>query len=189
MLGRYLAISAAIHAAALGVLSIGTGAVQIHFDVAGGISSLAVSVRHADQKQQKLERRKLILHRDINIIISSGGAFGIEKNNREQKKASGPSMRKMIGALSDRARKNSLNNPPEYPYIARRMRWQGSVLLSIQVMPSGRSGEVNVVKGSGSAVLDDAAVKAAAGWIFFKTGEMKLMSPVKIRQEIIFSIR
>ncbi len=55
---------------------------------------------------------------------------------------------------------------PGYPEAARRNQEQGAVDLVIKVLANGSVGEVRVKKGSGSQLLDDAAVNEAKGWQF-----------------------
>lgn len=60
-----------------------------------------------------------------------------------------------------------LNNPqPGYPLTARRMGWQGKVVLEVEVLADGTPGEVAVQQSSGREVLDDAALRAVRGWRF-----------------------
>ncbi len=60
-----------------------------------------------------------------------------------------------------------LANPrPEYPLVARRMAWQGRVLLRVEVRSDGRCGEVRLSESSGHAVLDNAAMNAVRHWHF-----------------------
>lgn len=60
-----------------------------------------------------------------------------------------------------------LNNPPPaYPLAARRMGMQGRVLLHVEVLASGASGQVAVQQSSGYAMLDNAALQAVRSWRF-----------------------
>ena len=71
-----------------------------------------------------------------------------------------PVIQAKVGA--DFARKPGL----EYPRLARREEWEGTVILRAQVLPNGKVGTVTVQKSSGHSVLDDAAVSAAKTWSF-----------------------
>ena len=55
---------------------------------------------------------------------------------------------------------------PVYPSSDIRMGNQGTVLLSIQVLESGRVGEVRIEKSSGFQRLDDSALREARRWRF-----------------------
>jgi protein TonB len=60
-----------------------------------------------------------------------------------------------------------LNNPaPEYPSLAMRRGWQGTVLLRVHVLASGKPGEIQIQKSSGRESLDEAALAAVKRWSF-----------------------
>jgi protein TonB len=60
-----------------------------------------------------------------------------------------------------------LHNPaPEYPSQAMRRGWQGTVLLRVHVLASGKPGEIQIQKSSGRDSLDDAALAAVKRWSF-----------------------
>lgn len=60
-----------------------------------------------------------------------------------------------------------LKNPaPQYPDLAMRRGWEGTVLLRVHVLPSGQPGEIQIQTSSGRSQLDDAAVAAVKRWSF-----------------------
>lgn len=60
-----------------------------------------------------------------------------------------------------------LHNPiPAYPMTARRMGWQGRVVLSVEVLANGHAGQIKVQQSSGHEVLDNAALQAVRDWRF-----------------------
>jgi len=60
-----------------------------------------------------------------------------------------------------------LNNPiPAYPMVARRMGWQGRVVLNVEVLANGSPGQIRLQQSSGHEVLDNAALQAVRGWRF-----------------------
>jgi len=60
-----------------------------------------------------------------------------------------------------------LKNPaPEYPSLAQRRGWEGTVLLRVHVLASGKPGEIQIQKSSGRQQLDDAALDAVKRWSF-----------------------
>lgn len=56
--------------------------------------------------------------------------------------------------------KQKLTHEFVYPAVARRMGWQGRVLLGFQVDASGNIHQVHIKQSSGYALLDDSAVSA-----------------------------
>jgi protein TonB len=64
-------------------------------------------------------------------------------------------------------RADYLNNPrPPYPLVARRMGYQGKVLLNVEVLAEGRAGEVKLQTSSGHDILDRAALQTVKTWKF-----------------------
>jgi len=60
-----------------------------------------------------------------------------------------------------------LNNPrPTYPMVARRMGWEGKVILNVEVLAEGACGAVNVFRSSGREVLDKSAMAIVKTWRF-----------------------
>ncbi|UUQ67385.1 energy transducer TonB [Pseudomonas fuscovaginae UPB0736] len=55
---------------------------------------------------------------------------------------------------------------PEYPSLAQRRGWEGTVVLRVQVLASGKPGEIQIQKSSGRQQLDDAALAAVKRWSF-----------------------
>ena len=58
------------------------------------------------------------------------------------------------------------NPSPEYPLIARRRGFQGTVVLEVLVNRNGRVGDLRVFNSSGYKVLDRSAVESVREWIF-----------------------
>jgi TonB family protein len=58
------------------------------------------------------------------------------------------------------------NSPPVYPEIARVRGYEGIVLVSAEILPNGRVGEVKIRKSSGYAILDQSAIQAVKPWKF-----------------------
>ena len=60
-----------------------------------------------------------------------------------------------------------LNNPPpEYPATAARQKWEGTVVLRVRVLSTGRVETVQVAKSSGHKLLDDQAQETVRNWLF-----------------------
>ena len=64
-------------------------------------------------------------------------------------------------------RATSRRNPkPDYPTLAKRRGWEGTVLLEVEVLLDGTPGKIEVSRSSGRAVLDNAALRAIKHWLF-----------------------
>lgn len=64
-------------------------------------------------------------------------------------------------------RADYLNNPrPPYPLVARRMGYQGKVVLNVEVLADGRAGEVKLQTSSGFEILDKSALQTVKTWKF-----------------------
>ena len=74
------------------------------------------------------------------------------------------------------------NPRPEYPEIARREGWEGTVLLRVLVDQEGKSKRIEVSRSSGFETLDQAAMKTVKGWRFHpaQNGERWVESWVRI---------
>ncbi|MFT5522505.1 MAG: TonB family protein [Pirellulaceae bacterium] len=58
----------------------------------------------------------------------------------------------------------SSNRPPRYPDRAKLNRWEGVVLLKVEVDEHGLVTEVKVIRSSGHSILDAAAVNSVRSW-------------------------
>jgi protein TonB len=84
---------------------------------------------------------------------------------------------------------SGLNHPPKYPRLARRRGYEGEVLLELEVLPDGAVGRVAVVGSSGFDVLDEAAVAAAARWLFIPAKGGKAGAASLVRVPVVFRLR
>ena len=58
------------------------------------------------------------------------------------------------------------NTAPPYPRKARRLGYEGTVMLKVLIDENGRVDDLTVLKSSGHTVLDRAALSAARKWLF-----------------------
>ena len=58
------------------------------------------------------------------------------------------------------------NPPPVYPSIARKRKYQGTVVLEVFVKEDGQVGDLRIAATSNYSLLDRAAMKAVRGWQF-----------------------
>ncbi|MDO8207918.1 MAG: energy transducer TonB [Gallionella sp.] len=82
-----------------------------------------------------------------------------------------------------------LNNPrPAYPMAARRMGWQGRVILNVEVLAEGACGEVSVLHSSGHEVLDNAAMNTVKSWRFVPAKRAGRIVTQWFKVPIVFSL-
>jgi len=81
------------------------------------------------------------------------------------------------------------NPPPEYPELAKQMRQEGLVMLSVDVDRTGEPLKVEIIQSSGYRLLDQAALKAVSHWKFQPgsianiTVESTVTVPIRFRLE------
>jgi TonB family protein len=75
-------------------------------------------------------------------------------------------------------------DPPDYPRLARRRGWEGSVFLDLRVAADGTVSEATVATSSGHTVLDDAALAAVRTWLFVPGAPDRT-----VRHKVTFELR
>ena len=59
-----------------------------------------------------------------------------------------------------------VNPPPEYPRLARKRGYQGTVVLEVMVDQNGRVGDLRLFTSSGHSILDKKAMVSVKEWLF-----------------------
>lgn len=90
-----------------------------------------------------------------------------------------------LGTHDHRPARMHNNRPPRYPDIARRNRWEGTVLLKLSIDTQGRVTHVEVATSSGFSVLDAEAVAAVRIW----RGEPARRDGVAVESEEYLPVR
>jgi periplasmic protein TonB len=82
-----------------------------------------------------------------------------------------------------------LENPrPKYPELARRRRFQGTVIVEVLVKKDGTAGDVKVSKSSGHRSLDRAALEAVKKWIFKPGSENGRVVNMRVKIPVRFHL-
>ncbi|HEX9949862.1 MAG TPA: energy transducer TonB [Thermodesulfobacteriota bacterium] len=84
---------------------------------------------------------------------------------------------------SNAAAPRYLDNPkPGYPLEARQQGYEGKILLKVEVLQTGRVGEVKVTRSSGHQILDQSALTAVKKWRFIpaRRGRIPILAWVNI---------
>jgi protein TonB len=86
------------------------------------------------------------------------------------------------GAVVEAVPLEFVNAAPEYPALARRRGWEGTVVLRVRVDKNGHPADVEVSESSGYRMLDDAAQRAVRQWRFqpARSGAVSFASTVNI---------
>ena len=82
-----------------------------------------------------------------------------------------------------------LRNPsPVYPRRSRERGEQGTVVLEVEVLPSGACGAVHVMASSGFSALDRAATEAVQRWLFRPSRRGDRLAPFIVEIPVIFQL-
>jgi protein TonB len=83
-----------------------------------------------------------------------------------------------------------LNNPkPGYPSISRRLGEEGVVMLRVYVSAQGTPDQIQLLKSSGFARLDQAAQEAVARWRFIPARQGKIATAAWVQVPVSFQLR
>lgn len=85
---------------------------------------------------------------------------------------------------------SALNNPkPPYPPYAYKARQEGQVILLVEVLATGESGQVSIHTSSGFDLLDESALTTVKKWHFVPAKKEGQIIPQIIRVPITFSLK
>jgi len=83
-----------------------------------------------------------------------------------------------------------LNNPkPGYPSISRRLGEEGVVMLRVYVSAQGTPNQIQLLKSSGFARLDQAAQEAVGRWRFIPARQGKIATDAWVQVPVSFQLR
>ena len=102
------------------------------------------------------------LHADVALPGNeSGGETGAGVGIAHGRSAAGAG----IGG-NDRIAAYARNPLPPYPREAREPRWQGTILLRVEVLADGNAGRIEIAESSGHSLLDEVTVQTVRTWKF-----------------------
>ena len=94
-----------------------------------------------------------------------------------------------FASLPQMPRPDGRSNPkPDYPEAARAEGREGTVLLRVTVLPSGKVGEATVDRSSDHLDLDRAAIEAVMKWSFLPAREGGNPVSASIRIPVTFAL-
>ena len=144
---------------------------------------LSPSTELIPQKTDMSRSAAMEIH-DLNTSVRKDMAGGTAGDGAGvARPASSPGGRTASGAIPQYG-----SNPlPVYPSLARKMGYEGVVMLEAEILPDGRVGQLVIKKSSGFPALDQSALDAVKRWKFIPAKWMgKAVSawvdvPVKFR--------
>ncbi len=104
--------------------------------------------------------------RSVSTKVRGGKARATRAPARERQAAALPGARTGAYSPPRAGGGGSVNRPPVYPRRARRLGWQGRVVVRVRVDARGRVVAVRLGDSSGHGILDRAALDAVRGWRF-----------------------
>lgn len=81
------------------------------------------------------------------------------------------------------------NPRPIYPREARLKGYEGEVVLRVEVLSSGRVGEIEIRRSSGHHILDRSAITAVKQWTFIPAKKDESPIPVWVNIPVTFQLR
>ncbi|WP_337842018.1 energy transducer TonB [Rheinheimera sp.] len=82
----------------------------------------------------------------------------------------------------------AVNKAPVYPKLSRQLKEQGTVVLDVLVLKSGKVGQLNVKTSSGYPRLDQAAVNAVRHWTYSPAKAMGQPVDFWFAQPVVFQL-
>ena len=85
---------------------------------------------------------------------------------------------------------SALNNPkPPYPPYSYKAKQEGQVILLVEVLATGESGQISIFSSSGFDLLDESALSTVKKWHFVPAKKDGQVIPQTIRVPITFSLK
>lgn len=78
---------------------------------------------------------------------------------------------------------------PAYPAVARQAGQEGTALLQVEILPNGRTGEINIIRSSGYPTLDEAAVQTVRQWKFIPAKNLQTDKNITCTTKLPVSFR
>lgn len=120
--------------------------------------------------------------------ISTAGGEGANSSSAPASSQSGSNAGPSLSGIAKPSILSKVN--PVYPPTARQANLEGTVLVKIQILTSGRTGEISIARSSGYPSLDEAAIAAVEQWQFIPAKNLSNGQPIActIVQPISFQL-
>ena len=186
---KFILLSLLLHFLISGLLTLSFDNKNILFNIKEGLAN----IKTQKNPDVPVDINNQYQHRQLNILVNSKSevvySLAKNKNKKSLKTTDQNKSNSAIGALYKKADSLLENQPPDYPYLARKLGQQGKVSLNIQIMPNGKTGEIEIAKSSGHSLIDNAAKNAAESWKFFEKKELAFDKAISIAIDFEFIIK
>jgi protein TonB len=158
-------------------------------------------IRHIPPKTEtKVFSTASSLNKPVHNPLAADAAF-IKKTHRVPAGSSEPTTTAAMlpgtqsddtlsGAVLKLARPLYKHNPtPPYPRKARRLGYEGIVMLKVLIDENGRVDDLTVLKSSGHSVLDHAALSAVRKWLFEPGSEGGIKKRMWVKIPVRFDLK
>jgi len=147
------------------------------------VTSGCLAVQKADQKYW-FQLHDQILSIKNGFVLLRGNKGKLEMHRISHLPALPPLMTssEVSAATAAINKERTISAPqPDYPLAARQNRIQGSGIFRLVVKKDGRVSSIQVIKSTGSKILDHAAEKALLQWRFKPDTVQELNVPINFR--------
>jgi len=148
----------------------GLNLVWVSFDKKGDGGELSAADRkdtlfHEDSKTRKAIKNQTV-HQKIPAVYAAINTANNFLENADIQSAVHTSGEGFSGGSFTAYPLYRKNMPPVYPEIARARGYEGIVLVSAEILPTGRVEQAKIRKSSGYSILDQSALNAVKAWLF-----------------------
>ena len=123
------------------------------------------------EKLPKTRKKPLISKKMIRVSVKPEKVIFEKSKTQEQivtniDVAAAVDIKKKTLLVTEAVPLYKVNPPPEYPRLARKRGYQGTVVLEVLVDRNGRVGDLRLFTSSGHSILDRKAMASVKGWLF-----------------------
>ena len=123
------------------------------------------------EKLPKAQKRPVISKKMVSAPVKPDKVIFEESETQEEivtdiDVAAAVDIRKKTPVVREAVPLYKVNPPPEYPRLARKRGYQGTVVLEVMVDQNGRVGDLRLFTSSGHSILDKKAMASVKEWLF-----------------------
>lgn len=154
-------------------------------------SDLSLTLKKEDSSSKK-KQKKTILHNEITPVDPNLTVLRFKvpyKKPQPHKPEEKATAEDKDGSSWDNEPSILQNPAPVYPAIARRNKWEGTVLVMVEINSNGIPKKVKLERSSGHPILDTAAIDVVPNWKFSPATLLGIPVESKVLIPIRFKLR